>query len=359
MWLAVVCVLNVYCLSVFAKIPAGYILKVTPHCGEHPDRPAVVTIVTDLSVGAKAECAERTVPFKTSDGVNFKLLVGYPGHSNLPCVFKKQQQVSTFVVKVLASYGDVGRLMPQQEEVTITCTFDANAAGDTQAHNISQRLLTPKEIQSHMGQGSNATFTLRLTDIRGKDLASSAVHLGRTVQLRAYAVGLPQDSNVMPVSCDAVSTVSGARYSILRAGCGDGVVISKTDGFSSFSSESRSPYFQTFRLEDDSQLRYECNFTLSKRPSGSDCQIAQCSCWGANTNCCYTCEDVHVAYDDQYWEMDEELIAQCSGSPCTVNSCHNERARRNTAKNKDWSSRSDDIASIPLQPAPLFTVQTT
>ncbi|XP_046556402.1 vitelline envelope sperm lysin receptor-like isoform X2 [Haliotis rubra] len=333
-------------LSVLAKIPAGYILKVTPHCGAHPVRPALVTIVTDLTVCAVAECAERTVPFKTSDGVNFQLFIAYPGQSNLPCVFKKQKHVMTFVVKVLVSYGERERSLRRKEKVTIICTFDGKNTSGSQTYSIIQKLLAPMEIQRNVGQDSNATFTLRLTDIYGNDLSSSSVHLGRTVQLRASAVGLPIDANMMPVSCDAVSTVSGTRYSILRAGCGDGMVFNKTDGFSSFSNETRSPYFQTFVLEDDSPLKYECNFTLSKRPSGDECQIPQCSCWGAQTNCCYTCEDVRNAYAELNWTMNERSIGQCTGSPCTVNSCHNERARRRTA--------SDDS----IKPTLLFTVRT-
>nr|UNY67754.1 VEZP27 [Haliotis tuberculata] len=345
-WLAAVYVVSVPCLSVLAKLPAGYILKVTPHCGAHPVRPALVTIVTDLTVRAVAECADGRVPFKTSDGVNFQLFIAYPGQSNLPCVFKKQKHVLTFMVKVMVSYGESERSLFQQEHVAITCTFDSKATSGSQTHSINQKLLAPNEIQLNLGQDSNATFTLRLTDIYGNDLSSSSVHLGRTVQLRASAVGLRHDANMMPVSCDAVSTVSGARYSILRAGCGDGVVFNKTDGFSSFSNETRSPFFQTFVLEDDSALRYECNFTLSERPSGKECQIPQCSCWGANTECCYTCDDVRKAYGEQYWTMEERSIKQCTGSPCTVNSCHNERVRRHTA--------SDDS----IKPTVIFRVQT-
>ncbi|XP_067656261.1 vitelline envelope sperm lysin receptor-like isoform X2 [Haliotis asinina] len=344
-WLVAVYFLSVCYLSVSAKIPAGYILKVTPHCGARLVRPALVTIVTDLTVSAVAECAERTVPFKTSDGVNFQLFIAYPGQSNLPCVFKKKQRVMTFMVKVLMSFGESDRSLHQKEQVTITCTFDSKATSGSQTHSIIQRLLAPKEIQRYVGEDSNATFTLRLTDIYGNDLSSSSVHLGRTVQLRASAVGLPDDANMMPVSCDAISTVSGARYSILRAGCGDGVVFNKSDGFRSFGNETRSPYFQTFVLEHDSPLRYECKFTLSKRPSGDECQIPRCSCWGANTKCCYTCEDVRNAYAQQYWTINERLIDQCAGSPCAVNSCHNERSRRSTA--------SDDS----IKPT-VFTVQT-
>ena len=53
------------------------------------------------------------------------------------------------------------------------------------------------------------------------------------------------------------------------------------------------------------------NYSLISYPlySASDCG----SCYGAESGCCNTCEDVRAAYKEKNWSFNEASITQCKG----------------------------------------------
>ncbi|XP_046549017.1 mucin-5AC-like [Haliotis rubra] len=118
----------------------------------------------------------------------------------------------------------------------------------------------PRPPQSHQGQKATSSITLDVVNVLGQSIAGP-IPLARKVQLLATASGASSEQGLRPVACDAVSA-DGHRYSVLRAGCGDGIIFAKNQGFTTKGLQAFSPYFKTFKIRKDSSLKFECNFTL-------------------------------------------------------------------------------------------------
>nr|ABE72952.1 vitelline envelope zona pellucida domain 10 [Haliotis discus hannai] len=257
-----------------AEIPAGYIMQVTPNCGANDKADASVTIVTDLNAKAKAVClGGKEVAFTSTDGVNFNLPFSYPGQGRKPCTFTKRTKSRVYAVKVIVSYGEPSSLVHQYtEEYTVTCTFSPKGSDSSKNQKIADTLIAAKEIQTNVGSTSRSAIHLKMVDVLGHNLNGRSVDLGRTVQLKAVNTG--SEAGIRPISCDAIDG-SSARYAILRAGCGDGIVFPKNIGFTTIGKKTQSPYFEAFTVNVNSALKFECNFTMcASRCDGNSCTNA-------------------------------------------------------------------------------------
>ncbi|XP_071085540.1 vitelline envelope sperm lysin receptor-like isoform X1 [Haliotis cracherodii] len=259
-----------------ADIPAGYILKITPICGANGFTDGSVTVVTDLNADAKAVCAGGLrVPFSTRDGVNFKLPFSYFARKGgRPCVFVRRPNSRMYAAKVIVSYGEPGSLLHQYtEEYTISCSFGTKGKDVSAVQKIGKTLMAPKEIQTNVGRKSGSLISLRMLDVLGNDMTGVKVNHGRKVCISASVTG--PEKGIRPVSCDAIDS-SNARYAILRAGCGDGIVFSKNKGFKTVGKITTSPVFRAFSINVDKALKFECNFTLcASRCDGNSCTNAR------------------------------------------------------------------------------------
>ncbi|XP_050416277.2 sushi, von Willebrand factor type A, EGF and pentraxin domain-containing protein 1 isoform X2 [Patella vulgata] len=122
--------------------------------------------------------------------------------------------------------------------------------------------MAPKLILFNSGSVvASSAFQIRLQSVAGRDIVGP-IDLNHKVTILATSSGINGEVGLRPVSCDAVGQKTNSRYSVLKAGCGDGAVFEKSAGFITKGRTSRSPYFKTFHLHDDSQLSFECNFTL-------------------------------------------------------------------------------------------------
>ncbi|XP_071084981.1 vitelline envelope sperm lysin receptor-like [Haliotis cracherodii] len=257
-----------------AAIPPGYIMEVTPDCGSTDVGDGVINIISDLSVQARAVCAgNKKVDFTTQDGVSHVLPFSYPTGGSHPCVFNKRQHTRIFSARVVVTYGQFGSQVHHGlEEYIVTCTFSPSGEDISKIRKITQSLLAANAIHSYVGGDTSSTIILKMVDVLGHNLNGRSVDLGRTVQLKAVNTGT--EPGIRPVSCDAIDS-SKARYSILRAGCGDGIVFPKTVGFRTTSKRTRSPYFQAFTINVDPILKFECNFTVcGTECDGDSCQSA-------------------------------------------------------------------------------------
>nr|UNY67747.1 VEZP20 [Haliotis tuberculata] len=255
--------------------PAGYIIDVRPTCGADAVADGYVEVVTDLNANAKAICAGGTVhKFSAVDKIKLRLDVSYPGRGRSPCVFTKRKGVEVFVITVTVAYGQKGGMLQQKsEQYTVTCTFSAAGGIASVKHTIHEGLTAPSEVQHNTGTESKSTVTLKIVDVLGNDLTGSDLHLVKTVQLKAVSKGEQGEKGVKPVSCDAVGVKTNNRYKVLRAGCGDGIIFRKDQGFTTTGLTSVSPYFPAFNVASDPVLRFQCNFTFCAAVcDGSTCK---------------------------------------------------------------------------------------
>ena len=151
----------------------------------------------------------------------------------------------------------------------MTCTYDDKQHLISGGYNVGDGMVAPKEIQQHMGFPANTVAVLYLADVLGRTLETNRIYLGRTVRLVATTNGDDGEMGIKPVACDAVGVNTGERYAILRGGCGDGIVFSKSEGFVTDGLLARSPYFRAFHMSGDKNIKFECNITLCPFPCDS------------------------------------------------------------------------------------------
>ncbi|XP_071115388.1 vitelline envelope sperm lysin receptor-like [Haliotis cracherodii] len=258
--------------------PAGYIIDVKPSCGPDTVADGYVEVVTDLNANAKAVCLGGTThKFSKVDNIKLRLNVSYAGRGNSPCIFEKRKGVDVYVISVTVAYGQTGGMIQHKsEQYTVTCTFSAAGGLGTVKHKIHEGLIAPLEVQHNTGRESKSTVTLNVVDVLGNDLTGSDLHLVKTVQLKAVSKGEQGEKGFKPVSCDAVGVKTKKRYPVLRAGCGDGIIFHRNQGFTTTGLTSVSPYFPAFNVASDPVLRFECNFTFCDAVcDGSSCKNAK------------------------------------------------------------------------------------
>nr|UNY67752.1 VEZP25 [Haliotis tuberculata] len=258
-----------------AAFPKGYVLRVSSNCGKSESDEAVVTIMADLDFKGTAVCAGNiAVPFQRIDKATARLTVKYKSSGSSTCQFTKRDKVRVYVIHVKVAYGEEGHLVFQaEEERTVTCTFDPTNKNQTQGSVITAGLIAPSALSNYQGPAITSSLKLQLTDVLGKDMVGRKVWRSRKVQLKGTTSGSSGEKGVKPVSCDAIGQSSGRRYAIIRAGCGDGIVFPKDKGFSTEGLVTKSPFFESFGIENDTALNFQCNFTLCrKKCDGDSCQ---------------------------------------------------------------------------------------
>nr|ABE72918.1 vitelline envelope zona pellucida domain 2 [Haliotis fulgens] len=270
--MAVLAILG-FIAAAHATVPPGYILDITPDCGTNGIADGVVHLMTDYDAEAKAVCGgKKAVSFSTTDGVFFTLPVSYPvtGGGSSPCKFVKKKDAFVYTILVTAAFGSPGsRLHQVDERYTITCSFQPGGNKKSSPLTIKAGATAPKVIEGNTPPKSPSVIYLYLINVIGKKL-TGAVSAGRSVRLKAVTLG-PADKGIRPESCDAINS-KGARFSILRSGCGDGMVLKQTKGFKTIGKEAYSAFFKLFTVNGDPQLSIECNFTVcAKKCNGPSC----------------------------------------------------------------------------------------
>ncbi|XP_046567178.1 vitelline envelope sperm lysin receptor-like [Haliotis rubra] len=257
-----------------AALPKGYVLKVSSNCGKSESDLAIVTIVADLDFKGTAVCAGNiAVPFERIDKATARLAVKYNSGGSSKCQFTKRDKVRVYVLHVKVAYGDNGNLVYKaEEERTITCTFDPTNKNETRGSLITAGLIAPGALSNYQGPAVTSNLKLQLTDVLGKDMVGRKVWRSRKVQLKGTTSGSSGEKGVKPVDCDAIGHSSGKRYAVIRAGCGDGIVFPKDRGFITEGLVTKSPFFESFGIENDTALNFQCNFTLcTKKCDGDSC----------------------------------------------------------------------------------------
>ncbi|XP_071081419.1 vitelline envelope sperm lysin receptor-like [Haliotis cracherodii] len=261
-----------------AQVPKDYIIDVKQKCGEEGTQ-TEVCVMTDLNVFIQLECkGGRLYNFTAVDRVKYCAVAHFTGDETKTCVYPKRHDLRLYCVKVLVDVVDkegssvgINRMI----RYTMTCTYDENGEQVSGNSSIVEQYHAPNAVNGHAGKETAKGVTVLLTDIRGVPL-KSGIPIDKTVCLKVLldnSTGLLLDSkpiSLFPVSCEAIGTTTGHRHAIVRSGCGDGIIIEKTKGFSMMPRVALSPYFKFFALENDSSFRIMCNFTLCSNCVGKN-----------------------------------------------------------------------------------------
>ncbi|XP_067674473.1 vitelline envelope sperm lysin receptor-like [Haliotis asinina] len=259
--------------TVQAVVPPGYVLDIEPDCGKNGIADATINLLSDYEAEAKAFCAgNKEVSFTSNDGVYFTLPVSYPvtGGGSSTCKFVKKKDAFVYTILVIVAFGSPGsRLHQTDERYTITCSYQPGAKKESSPIKVKPGAVAPKVIEGNTPPKSPSVILMYLVDVIGRKISGS-VSAGKSVRLKAVTLG-PADKGLRPESCDALNS-KGGRLSILRSGCGDGMVLKQTQGFKTLGKRTYSDFFKVFTVNGDPQLKFECNFTVcSKKCNGPSC----------------------------------------------------------------------------------------
>nr|ACX37446.1 vitelline envelope zona pellucida domain protein 14 [Haliotis fulgens] len=251
-----------------------YIVHIETKCGSTSEATPSIVIRTDLHLSAIAVCyKDQVYNFSTSDTVHFRLNASYNQTDYKDrCVFSKRTDTEVYNLRIEVSWGErFSHVHTCKKEYQITCTFEGRLSKGSASSKSGPSLIAAQEIQSHQGQKGSSSISLDVVNVLGKPIPGP-IPLARRVQLLATASGTSSELGLRPVACDAVSA-DGHRYAVLRAGCGDGIIFAKNQGFTTRGLLTFSPFFKTFKIRKDNSLKFECNFTLC----ASNCDGDSCS----------------------------------------------------------------------------------
>ncbi|ESO98449.1 hypothetical protein LOTGIDRAFT_159256 [Lottia gigantea] len=249
------------------------IIDVTIDCGANEAaNSAVLNILTDVDISAIAKCKNGEKSFITTDSVHYTLPATLTTRDNL-CELNQKDGSDNFDIEVEVHYGELdGLILTKTKLVTVVCTYSDHGKDDSGQHSIRDGPQAYIEKQSIVG-GSvpKAELSLSIQTVDDQDAVGS-IALDRRYSLFGSYTGAQQNVGLKPVSCDAISD-DGERYAVLVAGCGDGLIFDRTDGFVTTGKTFRSPYFFAFHLAHSANLNFDCNVTLcTPNCEGTSCE---------------------------------------------------------------------------------------
>ncbi|ESO83787.1 hypothetical protein LOTGIDRAFT_132769 [Lottia gigantea] len=221
----------------------------------------VISILTDVEITAAAKCQGGDKNFVSDDSVHYTLPAAFTARDSR-CLLYRRESSEHYVVDVEIHYGEQGSLiLTKQKILTAICNFGDHGKDDSAQHSIREGPIAPIEIQSIVGETiPKSELTLSVQTVDDQD-AVVPMALDRRYSVYGTYTGSLSNVGLKPVSCDAVSD-SGDRYSVLRAGCGDGLIFDRSEGFTTLGTTFRSPYFVAFHLSSSTNLAFDCNVTL-------------------------------------------------------------------------------------------------
>ncbi|XP_071090572.1 vitelline envelope sperm lysin receptor-like [Haliotis cracherodii] len=254
------------------ELLGGYVLEVTATCPSTPEGTVDMHVLTDLNLRVRVICKDNyTTLIESNDPVNFYFEPPFRGNSRQECVLNKMAGSNTYTFRLDAEYGEPeSEIRPFVEPYIVTCTYDPHSTDESNEQGIGHSLIAPKEIQANAGK--RGTSHLKLLVVNVLDEATPRkLKRGLLVSLAASSDGTGGEMGLRATACDAVGN-NGVHYAVLRAGCGDGIVFKRTDGFRTDGLNVYSPHFRIFTLKNSVSLRFKCNYTFCSTPcDGSSC----------------------------------------------------------------------------------------
>ncbi|XP_064611642.1 vitelline envelope sperm lysin receptor-like [Liolophura sinensis] len=252
---------------------------VIPHCPQTTAENTTILMKADVPVVAEVLCRyDRIFNMKQIDEVTYAIDATFSSLNNSRiCAFQKKALTNVYVLPVNVLWGDGhGVVLKFWHRTLLTCGFDSHTADSSAPQIMSDLGLPLIENQRNRGPVSDAMFQVQLLDVLGQPVEGLPV--GRKTQLKAVMQGTKGEVGFRVTSCNAVgiSFETNTTYGIIRGGCGDGKVFSKSDGFTTNGMTARSPVFKAFRLMGSNLLVFECNFTVCfSNCDGSSCPVEE------------------------------------------------------------------------------------
>ncbi|XP_067668780.1 vitelline envelope sperm lysin receptor-like [Haliotis asinina] len=260
-------------VPVWAPPPPGYVFDISPECGTDGISDGYITIMTDTGMEAKAICAGgKEVFFSTEDNVFFGLSVSYPGKGSSPCVFAQKPKAKVFTVEIHVSFGEAGRrLHSPEDEFKLSCSFQPEGEKGSEPLKVAPPASAPVVLQGNKPPKSKSHIKVIMVDVLGRSLSGVPIAAGKTVRLKAMSL-TAGDKGIQPESCDAVDS-KGNKLSMLRDGCGDGMVVPKDKGFTTNGTVALSHFFRLFTINGDPGIRFKCKVLVCS----TDCNGFTCA----------------------------------------------------------------------------------
>ncbi|XP_046352061.2 vitelline envelope sperm lysin receptor-like [Haliotis rufescens] len=252
-----------------------YISSVSSTCPENGDNVANLSVLTDL-VDAQpyAVCqGRRTFLFFKVGAGKWGLRGHLTGDPLKVCVFNRKDDSRTYVLHVYVPLTG-GIIISGEAPKVITCTYDNFGERESPKSTFSNSKQPLEGILSNKGKEANSTIDMYLSDVQNKRLVGK-IRMGRYIQLQAELLGNYTDEvGLQAIGCYVKGRFS--NYYVLIAGCGDGMIIKKTDGFTTKGRRTASPYFKAFKLVGTQTLDFRCTFVIcAKNCDGSSCNYVE------------------------------------------------------------------------------------
>nr|ABE72920.1 vitelline envelope zona pellucida domain 3 [Haliotis discus hannai] len=254
----------------YKELPGGYVLEVNAKCPSIPEGAVNMHVKTDLNLGVRLICKDNYTTL-IEGKVDFYFKPPFRGNSREECVLNKMAGSKVYKFRIDAEYGEPeSEIRPFVETYIVTCTYDPHSTDKSNKQGIGQSLIAPKEIQANAGKRGTSHVKLLVVNVMDK-ATPRKLKRGLLVSLAASSDGTGGEMGLRATACDAVGN-NGVHYAVLRAGCGDGIVFKRTDGFRTDGLNVYSPHFRIFTLKNSVSLRFKCNYTFCSTPcDGSSC----------------------------------------------------------------------------------------
>ncbi|XP_067659518.1 vitelline envelope sperm lysin receptor-like [Haliotis asinina] len=252
-----------------------FITHVQARCPVDGENVATLHVLTDL---------EGTQPYAVCQGGEMftfhKDAIGtwilnpvLQGKQKEECVFNRKDDSRTYVLHVYVPLTG-GIIIREEAPKVITCTYDNFGERESPKSKFSDSKQPLEGILSNRGRPAKSKIDIYLTDVQQKRLVGK-IRLGRYIQLRAELIGNYSDEvGLQAIGCHALGRFS--TYKVLIAGCGDGAIIKKNQGFTARGRTTASPYFRAFKLVGSSRMNFRCTFIIcEKNCDGSSCNYVE------------------------------------------------------------------------------------
>ncbi|XP_046576671.1 vitelline envelope sperm lysin receptor-like [Haliotis rubra] len=253
-------------------LPSNFIIKVVAHCGDGKSN-GNIEVISDLSVRVTAKCKNGLQLFNATDAAHCILPITFKDNGGARCVLEKREGATVYTTTVYVAWGEKGSpIITNAEQYVVSCSFGDYGVKSTASKQALRGLIAPAELQFNKGPRLSSSIHLGLVDVKGASIGPN-IPAQRKIQIKATTDGKDGEVGIRVSSCDVVGINSKERYAVLRAGCGDGIIFRKDEGFTTVGKSSFSPYFVSFHLGDDKNIKFDCNFTTCNTScDGSSCR---------------------------------------------------------------------------------------
>ncbi|XP_046564566.1 vitelline envelope sperm lysin receptor-like isoform X2 [Haliotis rubra] len=261
----------------YGRVDPGqdYITHVQARCPEDGYNVATLHVLTDLEgTQPYALCKDgHMFAFSKDDVGSWGMNPVLKGNPRKQCVFNRKDDSQTYVLHVYVPLTG-GIIIREEAPKVITCTYDNYGERESPKSKFSDSKQPLVGILSNQGRYAKSKIDVYLTDVQQKRLVGK-IRLGRYIQLRAELIGNYSDEvGLQAIGCQAEGMFGS--YEVLIAGCGDGAIIKKTQGFTAKGRTTASPYFRAFKLVGSSRMNFRCTFIIcEKNCDGSSCHYVE------------------------------------------------------------------------------------